>query len=214
MRRARPTTGLPSCVADVVGGTAGAQSRGAPAGTFGRGTRGPGGRVWLPGRLAPERPLIVALHGRWQTLEDFALCTRLNEAAEARGQSSLSRADTRGEPVLPLELVDPTEQTTAGRETRRSSPSRVGCKPSVGCASPASSSSASRPALDGRTLRVWRPTSWPARARWRAGCTAAPRLGGGDPVHAWVRRRPRGEGLRMARGAGPSLRVSLCRDRR
>lgn len=37
----------------------------------------------------PERavtgPLVVALHGCWQTPEDFALGTRLNDAAERRG---------------------------------------------------------------------------------------------------------------------------------
>ena len=80
----------------AVGGTAGAQTRGAPAGTFGRGTlEGRAYRVWLPGRPAPERPLIVALHGCWQTPEDFALGTRLNEAAQARGLVVVYPAQTR-----------------------------------------------------------------------------------------------------------------------
>ena len=30
-------------------------------------------------------PLVVALHGCWQTPEDFALGTRLNESADRRG---------------------------------------------------------------------------------------------------------------------------------
>jgi poly(hydroxyalkanoate) depolymerase family esterase len=34
---------------------------------------------------APALPLVVALHGCWQTPEDFATGTRLNEAAERRG---------------------------------------------------------------------------------------------------------------------------------
>lgn len=34
---------------------------------------------------APPLPLVVALHGCWQTPEDFATGTRLNEAAERRG---------------------------------------------------------------------------------------------------------------------------------
>jgi len=40
-----------------------------------------GAREAAPGHY----PLIVALHGCWQTPEDFALGTRLNDAADARG---------------------------------------------------------------------------------------------------------------------------------
>src|SRR4029077_3160357 len=59
----------------------------APAtGSFERGVReGRVYRVWVPARVQPARPLVVALHGCWQTPEDFALGTRLNAAAEARG---------------------------------------------------------------------------------------------------------------------------------
>ena len=40
-------------------------------------------RLFVPGE--PPRALVVALHGCWQTAEDFAAGTRLNEAAERRG---------------------------------------------------------------------------------------------------------------------------------
>src|SRR3989442_12271818 len=53
-------------------------------------------------------PLVVALHGCWQTPEDFALGTRLNEVAERRnlvvlypaqgGRDNISRRWTRVEP--------------------------------------------------------------------------------------------------------------------
>jgi len=42
-----------------------------------------------------EGPLIVALHGCWQTPEDFALGTRLNAAAERRGLVVVYPAQTR-----------------------------------------------------------------------------------------------------------------------
>jgi len=40
-------------------------------------------------------PLVVALHGCWQTPEDFALGTRLNDAAERRGLVVVYPAQTR-----------------------------------------------------------------------------------------------------------------------
>src|SRR5438552_17655978 len=40
-------------------------------------------------------PLVVALHGCWQTPEDFALGTRLNEAAERRALVVVYPAQTR-----------------------------------------------------------------------------------------------------------------------
>ena len=105
-------------LAVAVGGTADAQKRAAPAGTFGRGTlEGRAYRVWLPSRPAPERPLIVALHGCWQTPEDFALGTRLNEAAEARGLVVVYPAQTRSaNPYRCWNWFDPTEQTASGYE--------------------------------------------------------------------------------------------------
>lgn len=39
-------------------------------------------RLFVPSR--PPRGLVVALHGCWQTAEDFAAGTRLNEGAERR----------------------------------------------------------------------------------------------------------------------------------
>ena len=39
-------------------------------------------RLFVPDRV--PRALVIALHGCWQTAEDFATGTRLNEAAERR----------------------------------------------------------------------------------------------------------------------------------
>src|SRR5262249_43281110 len=52
-------------------------------------------RLWVPSRPAADAPLVVALHGCWQTPEDFALGTRLNAAAEQRGLYALYPAQTR-----------------------------------------------------------------------------------------------------------------------
>lgn len=52
-------------------------------------------RLWVPSQRAPAAPLVVALHGCWQTPEDFALGTRLNEAAEQRGLLALYPAQAR-----------------------------------------------------------------------------------------------------------------------
>jgi poly(hydroxyalkanoate) depolymerase family esterase len=91
----------------------------APAGTFARGTlEGRAYRVWVPTRLAPDRPLVVALHGCWQTPEDFALGTRLNEAAERRGLVVVYPAqERRGHPYRCWNWYEPTEQTATGVET-------------------------------------------------------------------------------------------------
>ena len=79
-------------------------------------------RVWVPTRPAPERPLVVALHGCWQTPEDFALGTRLNDAAERRGLVVVYPAqDALGEPVSLLELVRP--------DRSRRPPARDGADP-------------------------------------------------------------------------------------
>jgi len=60
----------------------------------------------------------VALHGCWQTPEDFALGTRLNEAAQARGLVVVYPAQTpAANPYRCWNWFDPTEQTTTGRET-------------------------------------------------------------------------------------------------
>ncbi|TMQ23104.1 MAG: hypothetical protein E6K82_11700 [Candidatus Rokuibacteriota bacterium] len=89
------------------------------AGTFGRDTLdGRAYRVWIPSRPAPARPVVVALHGCWQTPEDFALGTRLNEAAEARGLVVVYPAQSRREnPYRCWNWFDPAQQLASGPET-------------------------------------------------------------------------------------------------
>lgn len=72
----------------------------APGGVFERGRHDDQPyRLYVPGAARAEpaapRPLVVALHGCWQTPEDFARGTRLNEAAERRGLLVLYPAQTR-----------------------------------------------------------------------------------------------------------------------
>jgi poly(hydroxyalkanoate) depolymerase family esterase len=90
----------------------------APAGTFERGTLdGRAYRVWIPSRPAPERPLVVALHGCWQTPEDFALGTRLNAAAERRGLLVVYPAQGRRDnPYRCWNWFEPAQQTATGGE--------------------------------------------------------------------------------------------------
>jgi poly(hydroxyalkanoate) depolymerase family esterase len=65
------------------------------AGTFGSGRyEGRGYALFTPSTPAAG-PLVVALHGCWQTPEDFALGTRLNEAAGRRGLVVVYPAQTR-----------------------------------------------------------------------------------------------------------------------
>jgi poly(hydroxyalkanoate) depolymerase family esterase len=74
----------------VVAGLAHAAPRtpAVPGGEFLRGVHeGRAYRLFVPsGSVAPSVPLILALHGCWQTPEDFALGTRLNDAAAQRGR--------------------------------------------------------------------------------------------------------------------------------
>lgn len=51
--------------------------------------------LYVPSTPVADTPLVVALHGCWQTPEDFALGTRLNIAAEARGLVVLYPAQGR-----------------------------------------------------------------------------------------------------------------------
>jgi poly(hydroxyalkanoate) depolymerase family esterase len=113
MIRARPRAGLAALVAALI--LIGAE---APAGTFARGTlQGRPYRVWVPTRPAPARPLVVALHGCWQTPEDFARGTRLNEAAERRGLVVVYPAQGRRDnPYRCWNWFEPAEQTAAGAE--------------------------------------------------------------------------------------------------
>jgi poly(hydroxyalkanoate) depolymerase family esterase len=65
------------------------------AGTFGSGRyEGRGYALFTPS-TPMAGPLVVALHGCWQTPEDFALGTRLNEAAERRGLVVVYPAQSR-----------------------------------------------------------------------------------------------------------------------
>jgi poly(hydroxyalkanoate) depolymerase family esterase len=67
----------------------------AAAGTFGSGRHdGRSYALFTPSAPAAG-PLVVALHGCWQTPEDFALGTRLNDAAERRGLVVVYPAQTR-----------------------------------------------------------------------------------------------------------------------
>src|SRR5256885_15078914 len=70
-------------------------SPGGAAGTFTSGRHeGRGYALFTPATPAAG-PLVVALHGCWQTPEDFALGTRLNEAAERRALVVVYPAQTR-----------------------------------------------------------------------------------------------------------------------
>jgi poly(hydroxyalkanoate) depolymerase family esterase len=91
----------------------------APAGTFGRGTlEGRAYRVWVPASPAVQRPLVVALHGCWQTPEDFALGTRLNTVAERRGLVVVYPAQGRRDnPYRCWNWFEPANQTAGGGET-------------------------------------------------------------------------------------------------
>ena len=67
-----------------------------PAGAFTSGRfDGRAFALYTPVTQAPDAPLVVALHGCWQTPEDFALGTRLNVAAERRGLVVVYPAQTR-----------------------------------------------------------------------------------------------------------------------
>jgi poly(hydroxyalkanoate) depolymerase family esterase len=90
-----------------------------PASNFARGVlEGRAYRVWVPTRPTAGRPLVVALHGCWQTPEDFALGTRLNDAAERRGLVVVYPAQSRGaNPYRCWNWFDPTQQTATGSET-------------------------------------------------------------------------------------------------
>lgn len=102
------------CVGVLVAALAGA----APAsGTFERGAHeGRAYRLWVPARVEPARPLVVALHGCWQTPEDFALGTRLNAAAEARGLVVVYPAQTqRANPYRCWNWFERAQQTATGK---------------------------------------------------------------------------------------------------
>jgi poly(hydroxyalkanoate) depolymerase family esterase len=90
-------------------------------------------RLYVPALPAPDRPLIVALHGCSQTPDDFALGTRLDKAAARRGLRVLYPAQRRfdnvarcwnwfapadGETTAILALARETLRTTGSDDTR------------------------------------------------------------------------------------------------
>jgi poly(hydroxyalkanoate) depolymerase family esterase len=94
---------------------------GAPAraGTFGSGTyeKRPY-RLYVPTTVEPSAPLVLALHGCWQTPDDFALGTQLNEAAERRGLVVLyPEQGRRRNPYRCWNWFDPENHTARGAET-------------------------------------------------------------------------------------------------
>jgi len=99
-------------------------AHGAPAsrkddGAFRRGVLGRRAyRLYVPQR-PPAGPLslVVALHGCWQTPEDFAQGTRLNEAAERRGLLVLYPAQSRWDNVSRCwNWFDPAHQSRRSGE--------------------------------------------------------------------------------------------------
>ncbi|MBI3637769.1 MAG: PHB depolymerase family esterase [Candidatus Rokubacteria bacterium] len=73
-------------------------------------------RLYVPRSLlapdAPPAPLVIALHGCWQTPEDFATGTRLNEAADKRGLLVLyPQQGKSGHPSRCWNWYDPDHQT-------------------------------------------------------------------------------------------------------
>jgi poly(hydroxyalkanoate) depolymerase family esterase len=64
-----------------------------------------------------DGPLVVALHGCWQTPEDFALGTRLNEAAERRGLVVVYPVQGRRDnPYRCWNWFNPVDQASTGGE--------------------------------------------------------------------------------------------------
>jgi poly(hydroxyalkanoate) depolymerase family esterase len=114
MARSRARAGLAALVAVLA--LAGAAT---PEGTFARGTlEGRAYRVWTPARPAAGRPLVVALHGCWQTPEDFALGTQLNAAAARRGLAVVYPAQSRRDnPHRCWNWFVPAQQKASGSET-------------------------------------------------------------------------------------------------
>ncbi|HXU90701.1 MAG TPA: PHB depolymerase family esterase [Methylomirabilota bacterium] len=72
--------------------------------------------VYVPSSRS-DAPLVVALHGCWQTPEDFAVGTRLNVAAERRGLVVLYPAQGRRDnPYRCWNWFNPADQGVAGGE--------------------------------------------------------------------------------------------------
>lgn len=88
------------------------------AGTFTSGQHeGRAYALYVPSTPAADAPLVVALHGCWQTPEDFALGTRLNAAAESRGLVVLYPAQGRRDnPYRCWNWFNPADQAAARGE--------------------------------------------------------------------------------------------------
>lgn len=75
-------------------------------------------RLFVPSAPRLDAPLVLALHGCWQTPEDFARGTRLNAAAARRALMVLYPAQTRRDnPYRCWNWFDPASHTTARGET-------------------------------------------------------------------------------------------------
>lgn len=73
--------------------------------------------LYVPSTPAAAAPLVVALHGCWQTPEDFAVGTRLNAAAEQRGLVVLYPAQGRRDnPYRCWNWFKPADQAATGGE--------------------------------------------------------------------------------------------------
>src|SRR5207244_4269737 len=146
--------GIPAAVASaglialVAIGAHGAPAGKKDEGPFKRGLVGRRAyRLYVPPRPPTESlPLVVALHGCWQTPEDFAQGTRLNEAAERRGFLALYPAQRQGHnPSRCWNWFDPASnrgaparsptswrwstRSDASARHRRSASSRSGSRP-------------------------------------------------------------------------------------
>src|SRR3989475_107396 len=117
--------GIPAAVASaglialVAIGAHGAPAGKKDEGPFKRGLVGRRAyRLYVPPRPPTESlPLVVALHGCWQTPEDFAQGTRLNEAAERRGFLALYPAQSRWDnPSRCWNWFDPAQQSRRSGE--------------------------------------------------------------------------------------------------
>jgi poly(hydroxyalkanoate) depolymerase family esterase len=108
-------------VAAVVVGAAGSapgQGRARRDAEFTRGTLGDRPyRLFVPREVGARPPLIIALHGCWQTPEDFALGTRLNAAAQRRGLLVLYPAQRpRDNPSRCWNWFEPAHQSRTSGE--------------------------------------------------------------------------------------------------
>jgi poly(3-hydroxybutyrate) depolymerase len=135
-------------------------------GTFRSGRHdGRGYALYVPSAAA-DGPLVVALHGCWQTPEDFALGTRLNEAAERRGLVVLYPAQSRRDNAYRCwNWFNPADQAASGGEAAAILAMARRIQEERAMRTDASSSSGSPPVPSWpSTSRAWRRTASPASA--------------------------------------------------